>query len=303
MTDFNQGEETPKTTEWIISKTSPRGSVGQTEHDQGYGDLTELNSDGIILQSIGPELLRDFANDYLELLGSSSAIYEANGDYAFGIFSSGWCRMMDSASRKLCETSDNNEAIDSGRWLCHESCWTNCSKAAIAKGVPVDIECSGGIRLYAEPIIAHGRVVGAINFGYGDPPKDAEKLRKLAEAYQVDYDDLVREAHTYESRPAYIVEMAKNRLRASARLIGSMIETKESEEEAKRHLKEREILLKEVHHRIKNNFASIEGLLSMQADSTSRLARNKLCRSESLSTNSSRTSSSTHSKDGMEAMS
>ncbi len=43
---------------------------------------------------------------------------------------------------------------------------------------------------------------------------------------------------------------------------------KQAEIEIKRQLSEKENLLKEVHHRIKNNIASIEGLLSMQADST-----------------------------------
>lgn len=40
---------------------------------------------------------------------------------------------------------------------------------------------------------------------------------------------------------------------------------KNAEEEIRRQLSEKETLLKEVHHRIKNNIASIESLLSMQA--------------------------------------
>jgi PAS domain S-box-containing protein len=43
---------------------------------------------------------------------------------------------------------------------------------------------------------------------------------------------------------------------------------KQAEEEIKRQLAEKEILLKEVHHRIKNNIASIGGLLSLHVQST-----------------------------------
>ncbi|MGM0644754.1 MAG: PAS domain S-box protein, partial [Thermodesulfobacteriota bacterium] len=231
FTERKRAEGELKRIEWMLSR-KPVSNIGaDTEpHDQGYGDLTELNHDGIILKSIGHERLKNFANDYLDLLGTSSAIYEANGDYAFGIFASGWCRMMDSASRKLCHTTDNVEALKSGRWLCHESCWTDCAKKAITKKAEVDIECNGGIRMYAEPIFAGGEVIGVINFGYGDPPKDPEKLKKLAETYHLNCDDLLREADAYDSRPPYITEMAKKRLSTTAKLIGSMVETKQAME-------------------------------------------------------------------------
>ncbi len=55
-----------------------------------------------------------------------------------------------------------------------------------------------------------------------------------------------------------------------------------AEEEIKRQLSEKETLLKEVHHRIKNNIASIEGLLSLQADSTDN-AEVKTALQESIS--------------------
>ena len=231
ITARKQAEGQLKRIEWMLSKKPELRVEPQTEtHEQGYGDLTELNRDGLILKSIGRELLKSFANDYLELLETSSAIYEANGDYAFGIFTSGWCRMMDKASRNLCDTPDNAEALDSGRWLCHESCWTDCSKQAIAQRTQVDIECNGGIRLYAVPIFAAGNVIGAINFGYGDPPKDPEKLKILADAYHLNEKDLLRSAEAYDSRPPYIIEMAKKRLNSTATLIGSMVETKQAME-------------------------------------------------------------------------
>ena len=48
-------------------------------------------------------------------------------------------------------------------------------------------------------------------------------------------------------------------------IIRDIAERKRVEGEIKRQLAEKEILLKEVHHRIKNNFASVSGLLSLQA--------------------------------------
>ena len=45
-------------------------------------------------------------------------------------------------------------------------------------------------------------------------------------------------------------------------------ETKQAEDQIKNLLKEKETLLREVHHRIKNNIASIGSLLSLQANST-----------------------------------
>ncbi len=268
ITERKHAESALKQIEWMLSENLNSNINSKIEnHDQGYGDLTALNIDGLILKSIGPELLKNFSNDYLDLLGTSSAVYEKNGDYAFGIFSSGWCRMMDSASRKLCNTSDNIEALKSGKWLCHDSCWWDCSKEAIDQGIPNDIECAGGIRLYAEPIIVRGRVVGAINFGYGNPPVSKEELQKLADKYHISYDDLLRESSAYEKRPPYIINMAKKRLHTTALLIGSIIETKQAEEAVNEQLKEKEIILEEVNHRVKNNMNTIYGLLFLQSES------------------------------------
>ena len=197
---------------------------------QPYGDPTDLNADGAILRLVGKELLTDIVGDYLDPLGTSAAVYEKNGDYALGIFTSGWCRTMDVASRKLCGTADNREALGCGKWHCHESCWET-SKASIDGNMATDEPCQGGIRIHAVPIRAGDEVVGSINFGYGDPPTDPAKLRELAGRYGVDEGDLLREAAEYESRAPFLIEVAKSRLGTAARLIGEIVQRRRAESE------------------------------------------------------------------------
>jgi len=206
---------------------------------QNYGDLEQLNTNRTIADSVGQEILSDIAGDYLDLLGSSGAIYETNGDYALGIFSSGWCRFMDQAARDLCDTEDDAEALSSGKWHCHESCW-GCSKQSMETGQPADVECNGGIRLYAVPVVADGEVVGSINFGYSDPPKDDEKLAQLSLKYGVDKEVLREKAEAYPSRPPFIIELAKRRLQTAAKLIGEIIARKRVEQQAKQQAEELE---------------------------------------------------------------
>jgi PAS domain S-box-containing protein len=222
-----------------MSATADRG---REAHGQPYGDLVELNTCRKVLDAAGQDVLADIANDYLDLLGTSSAIYEADGGYALGIFTSGWCRLLDDASRRLCNTEDNKAALECGKWLCHESCWTDVSKRSIETGQPVDRECSGGIRLYAVPIRAAGEVVGSINFGYGSPPQEPVKLQEIADKYAVEVERLREEAKAYETRPAFVIEVAKRILTTSANLIGRIVEVRRAEEAAQ----ESEGLLKEL---------------------------------------------------------
>ena len=138
---------------------------------QPYGDLTELNTEGTILRTVGKDLLVNVAGDALHLIGTSGAVCERNGEYASCLVASDWCRFLDQTSRDRCGTTDNRAALASSKWHCRES-GREASIRAMETGKPVDMPCNGEINLYAAPIKVDGETVGSIAIGYGDPPKD-----------------------------------------------------------------------------------------------------------------------------------
>ncbi|MDZ7814529.1 MAG: PAS domain S-box protein [Planctomycetota bacterium] len=252
ITDLRYAEQELKRFEWLLEKENGR------EHKRfstEYGDVTELNTNRRILDAVGKEELARLGANLVDLLDTSLAIYEANGDYAFGMFTSNWCRLLDLASRRLCDTDDNAQALSCGKWLCHENCWNQSATPAILSGEATDIECIGDIRLYAEPIIAGGEVIGVINIGYGNPPKDEESLRKLADRFDVDIEDVRKAAHSYKPRPEFIINMAKRLTSSAAKQIGDTVERKEALEEVEQSARERKALLEAARHVLdKDNF-------------------------------------------------
>jgi len=235
MADRESAEQALKQIEWLLTR-SVAGTDAPARHDgPPYGDVTQLNTCRIIMDAVGGKMLKRIAEDAIDLLETSVAVYEKNGDYAFGMFSSGWCRLFDPASRDLCGTDDNRKALTCGRWLCHENCWNDSAKAAMQSGKPTDIACVGGIRLYGVPIIAGNEVVGAINIGYGDPPTDEAAIRELSDRFGIPIENVRACRGAYPSRPAYIIALAKKRLRTSAALIGEIVERKRTEEELRKN--------------------------------------------------------------------
>jgi PAS domain S-box-containing protein len=225
ITERRKQEEALRSIEWMLSRHDY-----DVEFLSEYGDISENNTSRLILDSVGKDVLKQLVGDYLSLLDTSSVVYEKNGDYAISMYTSAWCRLLDNSSRVLCDTDDNHEAMSCGKWLCHESCWTDASKKAIESSEVVDIECNGGIRIYTVPITTSTGVIGAINVGYGSPPKDVAKLHELSQKYSLDTQDLLDRAEAYLHRPPYIIEQAKRKLHTAAKIIAEIVERRTAQQ-------------------------------------------------------------------------
>jgi PAS domain S-box-containing protein len=234
MTTSKKSSSGLKRIQWLLNRAVANDGerFDHLTETPPYGDLTRLNSARLILDGVGQPLLRRVVAHALGLLDTSCAIYEKNGDYAMGICTSHWCRFMDCASRDLCQTPDNRQALDSGRWLCHESCWHDAARRAIETGAAVDVPCRGGLHLFALPIVANGDIIGSIAMGYGDPPKSLNKLKPLARSYGVSVAQLQKAAGNYDCRPPFLIDLAKHCLHHSAGLIGKIIERQNADQEA-----------------------------------------------------------------------
>ena len=212
---------------WMLS---PPGATGSQPTAQGAACLhAKRNRVRLIVDAAGDSLLSDLAAIFNTLMGTSFAVYEANGDLAYSVLSSGWCRFLNAGSMQHCAFTVVCEPQACGKWLCHGSPGNEACFETITRGQPVDVECAGGLRVYAVPIRAGGEVVGSMSLGYGDPPRDPAQLAQLAEKYGVDAVLLERHAADYETRPPFIVELAKQRLAGSARLLGEIVQRSRGE--------------------------------------------------------------------------
>ncbi len=186
--------------------------------------LAGRNTARLILDAAGDSLLSEIAAGFHVLMGTFFAVHESNGDLAYSVPVSDWCRFLDANSIQRCASTGVCDPRACGRWLCLGSPGKEACIETMARGEPVDLECPDGLRIYAVPIRAGGELVGTMSMGYGGPTRDPSRLVRLAGQFGVEVAELERHAAAYESRPPFIVELAKQRLAGSARLLGEIVQ-------------------------------------------------------------------------------
>jgi len=181
------------------------------------------------LCSIGA--LLELQNAYLRYVETSAAIYESNGEYATELMvGSPYCRILVEASARMRE--------EGGRDICHEDCRA-CALKAINAERPQKMECSGGIHLYAVPILCDGAAIGALSAGVSNPPEDKERLAKIADVYGIEFEALWRAACDFVRKPDYLYEGAKDHIRHTAKIIALLCEKELRAREARKVIEDR----------------------------------------------------------------
>jgi len=209
---------------WLLSRDVPSALVGVTDEREASADVA-AGDEHVIFDALGTDVLADIVGDFLDLVETTAFVYETDGVLAFRRPVSQWCRLFEGK-----QTGDDETRTKTCSRLCEDGAWRHAAQVCIRSGRPEDVQVPCGLRLYAAPIRASDRIVGAVGFAYGDPPRDTATLTALAHKHGLDIGKVRDASGAYETRPLFIVSLARNRLLVSARLMGVMVERKQAEE-------------------------------------------------------------------------
>lgn len=212
------------------------GSEVVTQFQAPESDIIFLNESGEIVKSCGKDLLLDIVNDYIDLLETCCSIHEKDGSYAISIIRSPWCKYL--RNIMSCENVTDVSEFQGDEFFEKKCCCKRFALMSIESGMTIDQECVGGIRIYTIPIKAGASSIGAINIGYDGPFKNADILDKVCRKIKADPGQLGKCINLCTTRPPFIIDIAKNKLFSSARLIGSMVERKREETALQQSYKE-----------------------------------------------------------------
>jgi signal transduction histidine kinase len=200
---------------------------------------------GLMADTLGTPALASMLSEFLELTETAAAFYEKNGDFAVGMAASEWHRGLCSWDPGLFE---RNDPAKDGKDIGSEHAalsWVTAACQCVSQDDILDQQCVDGARLFFVPIRSRNEVVGAMGFGYGNTPKDPERIHCVASRYGMNEELLARIAASHHAHPHVVTALVKNRIVMIAKLAGEMVERKLAERELRDHQQSLEQTVKE----------------------------------------------------------
>ena len=215
--------------EWLFREPQPESA----HVPQPYGDLAALNTERVVADAVGDMLAR-----YRRRLpGCARNVHRNLREERRLRVRSAAFRLVPAARPGIARDVRNGgqpRGAEIGPVDLPRGVLAVGARRRIETGQPADMECAGGIRLYAVPILAGGEAVGSMNFGYGNPPEDAAKLAAIAAQFGWRWSGCAkrRAATARGRRPSS--KAPRSGSCVSARLAGALVERKRAEEAAQR---------------------------------------------------------------------
>lgn len=178
----------------------------------------------------------------MQFLHSSTALYEADGSCVYSIFEGEYCNFLNDAINE--EVSEKEDRVCC-KGICLEDSW-RISKETMERREPVERECSGGINMYAVPIMYNEQVIGSINAGITNPPLGRKKLEQVARIYGKGLNEMLHYSYSCKRLTNEEIEIARLQLRMTALLISSLYEAKIKQLEAENEVRKKSQQLKAI---------------------------------------------------------
>ncbi|HOU84049.1 MAG TPA: PocR ligand-binding domain-containing protein [Spirochaetota bacterium] len=235
----------------------------------------EANSNGIDLKNaVDIESVQSILDNFCSVTGMVTALLDLDGNI---LVSTGWQDLCTKFHRV-----NDKSAVNCTESDLHLSKMLKSDEFA-------DYKCKNGLWDVVTPLFINGKHTGNIftgQFFYDDDVIDEKYFEKQAEIYGFDkqaYIEALRKIPVYNrEKIRHLMLFLVNFFKLVSRLsFSNILLAKESSEnlrtkeklqqneiQIKQQLEEKEMILREVHHRIKNNIANISNLLKLQAVST-----------------------------------
>jgi len=223
ITEQKHSVQALKNIEWMLAPAEEKAEkYRQNRIALSREEVHVRNSTPVILNTVGYEQLERIMSEVIALTETSAAVYEQDGSHAYFLVNSRWCSGLHQDSPLSCGGDVLKDVVSS----------------VIAEGRGKEITCPSGMNFSFVPIFAGSACIGAVHLGFGEPPADDTSPIQGSTQPGTDENGRKAEHRKYETRPGYIIELAKNRLETSAELLGEMVERKRSEENQKQLMQE-----------------------------------------------------------------